>query len=113
MEPLAKLLDNAGYTEEEIDKIYTDYFQNTDKVYDIENMEFGDPEELGIFDASQAVIQALENSVSIASVMGNLGGIVATPRDNQLELQAWKEEQDFKRAVDHANEFVNEADLRA
>jgi chaperonin GroEL len=113
MEPLAKLLENAGYTSEEIDKIYTDYFQNTSKVYDIENMEFGNPEELGIFDASQAVIQALENSVSIASVMGNLGGIVASPRDNQLERQAWKEEQDFRRAVDHADEFVNEADLRA
>jgi chaperonin GroEL len=112
MEPLRRLLDNAGYNAEEIQKIITDYFLNTDKVYDIENMEFGDPFELGIFDASQAVIQALENSVSIASVMGNLGGIICSPRDNQLELQAWKEEQDFKRATDHADEFINEADLR-
>jgi chaperonin GroEL len=112
MEPLRKLLDNAGYNSEEIQKIITDYFVDTDKVYDIENMEFGDPEELGIFDASQAIIQALENSVSIASVMGNLGGIVCSPRDNQLELQAWKEEQDFKRSVDHADEFVNEANVR-
>lgn len=112
MEPLRKLLDNAGYNSEEIQKIITDYFVDTQKVYDIENMEFGDPEDLGIFDASQAVIQALENSVSIASVMGNLGGIVCSPRDNQLELQAWKEEQDFKRAVDHAEEFTNEANVR-
>jgi chaperonin GroEL len=112
MEPLRKLLDNAGYNSEEIQKIITDYFLDTKSVYDIENMEFGDPEDLGIFDASQAVIQALENSVSIASVMGNLGGIVCSPRDNQLELQAWKEEQDFKRAVDHADEFANEANVR-
>jgi chaperonin GroEL len=112
MEPLRKLLDNAGYNSDEIQKIITDYFVDTDKVYDIENMEFGDPEELGIFDASQAIIQALENSVSIASVMGNLGGIVCSPRDNQLELQAWKEEQDFKRSVDHADEFANEANVR-
>lgn len=112
MEPLRRLLDNAGYNPEEIQKIITDYFLNTQKVYDIENMEFGDPFELGIFDASQAVIQALENSVSIASVMGNLGGIICSPRDNQLELQAWKEEQEFRRAVDHADEFVNEADIR-
>lgn len=113
MEPLRKLLDNAGYNSEEIQKIITDYFLDTEKVYDIENMEFGDPREMGIFDASQAVIQALENSVSIASVMGNLGGIVCSPRDNQLELQAWKEEQDFKRSVDHADEFVNEANIRS
>jgi chaperonin GroEL len=112
MEPLRKLLDNAGYNSEEIQKIITDYFLDTKNVYDIENMEFGDPEDLGIFDASQAVIQALENSVSIASVMGNLGGIVCSPRDNQLEIQAWKEEQDFKRAVDHADEFANEANVR-
>lgn len=113
MEPLRKLLDNAGYNSEEIQKIITDYFLDTEKVYDIENMEFGDPREMGIFDASQAVIQALENSVSIASVMGNLGGIVCSPRDNQLELQAWKEEQDFKRSVDHAEEFINEANVRS
>lgn len=113
MEPLNRLLDNAGYNEEEKTKILTDYFQNPDKVYDIENMEFGDPEELGIFDASQAVIQALENSISIASVMGNLGGIVASPRDNQLELQAWKEEQDFRRAVDDPEAYMNEANVRA
>jgi chaperonin GroEL len=112
MEPLRKLLDNAGYNSEEIQKIITDYFVDTKKVYDIENMEFGDPEDLGIFDASQAIIQALENSVSIASVMGNLGGIVCSPRDNQLELSAWKEDQDFRRSVDHAEEFTNEANVR-
>jgi chaperonin GroEL len=112
MEPLNKLLDNAGYNEEEKTKILTDYFQNPNEVYDIENMEFGDPEELGIFDASQAVIQAIENSISIASVMGNLGGIVASPRDNQLELQAWKEEQDFRRAVDTPEAYMNEANTR-
>lgn len=113
MEPLRKLLDNAGYSSDEIGKIITDYFADRERVYDIENMEFGLPEELGIFDASQAVIQALENSISIASVMGNLGGIVATPRDNELERRAWKEEQDFSRAVNHADEYVNEANKRS
>jgi chaperonin GroEL len=113
MEPLRKLLDNTGYNQEEIDKIIVDYLVNPTKVYDIENMEFGEPLELGIFDASQAVIQALENSISIASVMGNLGGIVCTPRDGQLERAAWKEEQDFRRATEDTDEFVNEANLRA
>jgi chaperonin GroEL len=113
MEPLSKLLDNAGYSTEETTKIITDYFQHTDKVYDIENMEFGLPEELGIFDAAQAVIQALENSISIASVMGNLGGIIASPRDNQLEQQAWKEDNDFRRATEEPESYVNEANLRA
>jgi chaperonin GroEL len=113
MEPLRRLLENAGHNSEEIAKIITDYFVDTSKVYDIENMEFGDPYELGIFDASQAVIQALENSISVASVMGNLGGIICSPRDNQLEIQAWKEDQDFKRAVDHADDFINEANIRA
>lgn len=111
MHPLRRLLENAGYNEEETNEIIGKYF-SSEKVYDIENMEFGDAEDLGVFDAAQAVIQALENSISIASVMGNLGGIVCSPRDNQLELQAWKEEQEFNRAVNHADEFVNEANLR-
>ena len=76
-------------------------------------MEFGLPEELGIFDATQAVTQALENSMSIASVMGNLGGIVCSPRDNQLEQQAAKEERDFNNAVNNADQFKNEANERA
>jgi chaperonin GroEL len=113
MEPLRKLLDNAGYTTGEIEKIIIDYFQSPDKVYDIENMEFGTPEELGIFDATMAVTQTLENSVSIASVMGNLGGIICSPRDSQLEMQAWKEEQDFNRAVNNADDYTNEANIRA
>lgn len=111
-EPLRKLLDNAGYSVDEIQKTMTEYIMNREVVYDIENMEFGKAEDLGIFDASQAVIQALENSCSIASVMGNLGGIVASPRDEQLERNAWKEEQDFKRATDNAHDFVNEANER-
>jgi chaperonin GroEL len=112
MEPIRRLLDNAGYNSEEITEIISKYLTETDVVYDIENMEFGNPYELGIFDASEAVVQALENSVSIASVMGNLGGIICSPRDNQLELQAWKEEQSFRRSIDHADEFVNEANIR-
>jgi chaperonin GroEL len=112
MEPLRKLLDNSGYIGDEIQKTITDYFLNPTMVYDIENQAFGTAEELGIFDASQAVIQSLENSISIASVMGNLGGIVCSPRDNQLELQAWKEDQDFKRATTSPNEYVNEANTR-
>jgi len=113
LEPLSKLLDNAGYTEEEVDEICIKYEKNPELVYNIETQEFGTAEELGIFDASQAVIQALENSISIASVMGNLGGIVASPRDGNLERQAWKEEQEFRRAVGHADEFTNEANIRA
>jgi len=113
MEPLRKLLENAGYNSEERTDIIVKYFQNATDVYDIENMEFGKPEDLGIFDASQAIIQALENSISIASVMGNLGGIICSPRDNQLELQAWKEDQDFRRATENADQFINEANMRA
>jgi len=113
MEPLHRLLDNAGYNDEEIEKIITTYFVDTEVVYDIENMEYGTAEELGIYDACQSITQAMENSISIASVMGNLGGIVCSPRDNQLEIQAWKEEQDFNRSVNHADEFINEANERS
>ena len=44
--------------------------------------------------------------------MGSLGGLVCQPRDNELELTAWKEEQAFHRATNHATEFTNEANIR-
>ena len=110
--PFYRLLDNAGYDDNEIEGIMLKMIEDRNKVYDVENAQFGDPKKLGIFDATLAVEQALKNAVSIASVMGTLGGIVAFPRDNVLELQEHKEQMNFQRNLDHAGNIRNEADER-
>ena len=110
--PFYRLLDNAGYSEEEVEEVFDLMIADRKKVYDIENAKFGDPKKLGIFDATLAVKQALINAVSISSVMGTLGGIVAYPRDGQLERQEARDVQNFNRTLDNANNLKNEANER-
>lgn len=110
--PFYMLLENAGYSDEEIEEILTMMVDNRTKVYDVENAVFDDPKKLGVFDATLAVKQALINAVSISSVMGTLGGIIAYPRDGQLERQEARDEQNFQRTLDNADNLVNEANNR-
>lgn len=111
--PFYRLLENAGYSEEEIEDILLKMVKEPKKVFDVENGVFGDPKKLGIFDATLAVKQALINAVSISSVMGTLGGIIAFPRDGQLERQEARDVQNFQRTLDNADNFVNEANERS
>lgn len=110
--PFYKLLENAGYSEEEIEEIFEMMVVDRKKVYDVENAKFGDPKELGVFDAALAVKQALINAVSISSVMGTLGGIIAFPRDSQLERQEARDQHNFDRTLDNAHDLRNEANER-
>ena len=110
--PFYRLLDNAGYTGDEVEDVLEKMVKNKTKVYDVENAVFGDPKKLGLFDATLAVKQALNNAVSIASVMGTLGGVVAFPRDNNLERDNAIAENNFNNTLSNANNFVNEANER-
>jgi len=110
--PFYRLLSNAGYNQEEIQELLVKMMTDNKKVYDVENTKFGDPKKLGVFDATLAVEQALKNAVSISSVMGTLGGIVAFPRDHQLEHQEFRDQASFQRTIDNAESLSNEANER-
>lgn len=110
--PFFKLLDNAGYNEEEVSETLTRLTQDKNLVYDVENGVFGSAKELGVYDATMAVEQALKNAISIASVMGTLGGIITSPRDGMLERQEAIDQANFQRDLDHADQLTNEANLR-
>jgi chaperonin GroEL len=111
--PVEKLLDNAGYNAEEIKEIIKELINKPSSVYDVERQIFGDPETLGIFDATPAVEQSLINSISIAGVMGTLGGAVAFPRDSQLERDEAQKEMAYRDAVNNPTSFRNEANERS
>jgi chaperonin GroEL len=108
-----RLLDNAGYNGEEIQKILTDLMSNPGMAYDIENMVMDEPMKLGLFDATKAVEQSLSNAVSIANVLGTMGGLVCHPRDGDFERSEARADSDFMRAVNDPNQFVNEANERS
>ena len=113
MAPFFKLLDNAGYNEEEVQEILTKLFKNKDLVFNVATAEFGKIKDMGVYDATLAVTQALINACSIASVMGTLGGIICTPRDEALERQEFLDAQNFDKSLESAESFKNEANERA
>lgn len=112
MAPAYRLLENAGYTGEEISQIIEGLIIDPNVVYDLENHVFGKAEELGIFDSAPAVEEALKNATSIATVMGTIGGVVAYPRDDKFEREEAAAEQEFEKATSSPELYINEANVR-
>ncbi len=108
-----RLLDNAGYHEEDAKKVLMRLLTNSDEVYDIENQEYGTAEKLGIFDASKAVSEALRNSVEIAGVLGTLGGIVVHPRDEDFERKEASLDEEWRKVSANPDSYQNPALNRA
>lgn len=109
----SKLLDNAGYNNEEISDTISHLVRNEELVYDVENQLFGKAEELGLFDATKAVSESLSNAVSIASILGTCGGLVCYPRDDVFERSEAKADSEYMKTVENPNQFVNEANNRS
>lgn len=110
--PFFKLLDNAGYITEEQEEILSMMLGSKKLVYDVENAKYGTAKELGVFDATLAVQQALSNAISIAGVLGIMGGIVCFPRDGALERQEALDDINFRSTLENAENMKNEANDR-
>lgn len=108
-----RLLDNAGYHQDDAGQVLGRLVENTDEVYDIENQVFGTAEELGIFDASKAVSEAIRNSVEIAGVLGTLGGIVVHPRDAEFERKEASLDSEWEKVSKDPDAYQNPALNRA
>ena len=96
LEPVRLLYSNYGYNDEDIDLQISKMLANEDQTFDI-------PEEMWVpkmdlLDSLPAVAEAIRNSVSISSLLGTLGGIVAFKRDSQTD----KDEEQFVRNFEAA-----------
>lgn len=111
-QPFFRLLENSGHNADEVQEIINKMVQDQKVVYDVSNETFGDAKKLGLLDATKAVEQALKNAVSISSVMGTLGGIVAYPRDHQLENEEAISQANFSRTLQNAESLGDEANER-
>jgi chaperonin GroEL len=107
-----RLLDNAGYKNDEVQEVLRRLVMDPTLVYDIENQLFGKAEELGLFDATKAVSESLSNAVSIAVILGTMGGMVCHPRDEVFERTEAGLDSEFTRNVENPNAHVNEANER-
>jgi hypothetical protein len=101
------MLENAGLATDEIDEtvsILLDCIRRGErKTYDALAQDFVNADEAGILDSTPAVIEALRNSISIATVLGTLGGAVVFPRDKEFERREAKEAHDYLRSADEAH----------
>ena len=110
--PVRLLLSNTGLPENEIDAIVgrMELTATTDKfdVWDAAERKWVDPYEGGILDSTPAVREAIRNSISIASLLGTLGGTIVFQRDQELERREAQETNAFLRdsagSINPANE---------
>lgn len=118
-EPQMRLLTNAGLSVEEAttivyktggvkireDGMYTitGNEMNGPKVYDALEQKFVEAYEAGILDSVPAVLESLRNSMSIATLLGTLGGAVVFPRDVEFERREAKEAHEYLRNAGESN----------
>lgn len=90
-EPVERLLRNCGYTEAEIVDRVVEMKALLDEpdpvVFDALFAKFKFAKDSGVVDSLPAVLEAVRNSISIASQLGTLGGVIVFPRDPVLERQ--------------------------
>lgn len=119
LEPVIKLFANCGVLQEELvsyleymnKKIVEDGLEiKKATVYDLSSTPYLPVNALdnGILDSAPALLEAIRNSISIASLLGTLGGIVVFERDKSLEREEAMANEDFVR-----NANINPANERA
>lgn len=112
LEPVYVLLENAGLTFEErgaiVKKLRGAIGSGEGLIYDAASHEYVDAVEAGILDSYPAVCEAIRNSISIAALLGTLGGTIVFPRDIQLEQTEARDTANFLRDAS----APSEADLR-
>lgn len=104
-----RLLENAGYNEEQTKTVIEKLAEDPELIYDVEAQEYGRFMDLGVFDATKAISESLSNALALGGILGTLGGIVAFPRDNEFEREEAKKDAEFKRACENPNAFDNPA----
>lgn len=97
LEPVRKLYRNYGDSEVKIEKVLQDLLKSADKTFDIMEQKWVSTADL--LDSLPAVMEAIRNSISIASLLGTLGGIVSFQRDEDTDSQEQQFARRFERAI--------------
>lgn len=97
LEPVKVLYRNYGYTEDEISLQLSKILNNEDQVFDVSEQTWVKKSEL--LDSIPAVTEAIRNSISIASLLGTVGGIVAFKRDAESDKSEEKFVRQFEASI--------------
>lgn len=96
LEPVRVLYGNYGHSDEDTEAHLISMLNNTKETFDIAEERWVPKDTL--LDSAPAVIQAIKNSISIASLFGTIGGIIAFRRDRETD----KAEEDYVRRFSSA-----------
>lgn len=105
IEPVYRLYKNAGYSPAETKSIIDSMWAKMQvsgepETYDLLNSKMVVAYEAGLLDSTPAVLEAIRNSISIATLLGTCGGTVVFGRDLDLER---KESIDTKNFLQDLN----------
>ncbi len=97
--PVERLMLNAGYNDEEVrerlQKLVESVNTGDPIVWDGISDTFRNATESGIMDSLPAVTEALRNSISIATLLGTLGGTIVFERDTDIEREESRDAYHF------------------
>lgn len=97
LEPVRCLYRNYGFKKEEDISEQISKLLTAGKTYNILTEQWVELSELP--DSFPAVMEAIRNSLSIASLLGTLGGVVAFLRDSDADQNEQKLERSFMKAI--------------
>lgn len=99
--PFIRLATNAGYNGDEVSAISSEYDNrlksSTTTVWDGRSGDFVDATTSGIVDSLPAVLEAIRNSISAATLLGTLGATIVFQRDAAVERQESADAYHFLR----------------
>lgn len=97
--PIRRLYSNVGMGEEEIDTILETLEDNASNdipcIHNALSREWADAPSEGLMDSLPAVLEAVRNSLSIASLLGTLGGTVVFHRNEDMEMAEARHARQF------------------
>ncbi len=94
LDPIKRLYKNYGYNDVDANAIIANLTESEEHTFDLAKHVWVPKYDL--LDSASAVMQAIENSVSIASLLGTLGGVVAYNRSNSADEQERQFAREFE-----------------
>lgn len=97
LEPVRLLYKNYGYNDQDVETQLVEMLARDEETFDITEEAFVPKADL--LDSLPAVAEAIRNSVSIASLLGTIGGIVAFKRDWTTDKEEERLVRQFESAI--------------
>ena len=97
LEPIDYLYSNYGYTEDEIEEMRAKLLSNDEQTFNVAELSWVD--KLELLDSIPAVTEAIESAVSIASLLGTLGGVISFNRNQEADAKEQSLDRDFRKTI--------------